>query len=689
MSRCNRHRDWQLPATVIGGPSATINIVPAPNATYIPSDWKFELDSDAVFKRLIDDVYVDPLSFVRELIQNALDATRCQLYLALKKDGLEVPEYPTQVEKARRYRYAVRVGIRAEEMRNPLSGEMERRHIVSVTDQGIGMDREIIHRYLLQVGRSYYSTSEFQRNFRFIPTSRFGLGFLSVFAVSDRVIVETYKPTSSDADGALRLVLTGPRNYLLLEKEHSRTVAGTKIEVLLREPLPQGRLTQAVTHWCRKVEFPVAINDLGAETVVNPESPEQFTYEIPDVTEPGARLVVRTFDVNRHGIEGELYVFGRVNSRGESWAAWDWANYSYPSMHPQASAPRFPNGLSCLHGITIGESKSYEFCERIDYRDGSVLPVLSRDVGRYGRTRREEADVRIVSSWEELLREHLATSEHAREAGGWDYKQRLIKKFRFPAFWAAIPGTIPICVVGQSRLVSLDDFVVNELIATVIAPMEQRRFHTPRVDTVMVVGSSIIGKIGKIADCGWDYDTPCIAADNIERLSSLHRGAIFDNRSVDSVRWLSNGCLAVYWRIGAPDVRWISRHLVALPDEAVVAVEIHKTDDDIYRSVLFNCENVLVKWLLAIERGCSTGECGLSPDQSTRLWSMLLSATRYPGGSEMEKFSGYFKGWNSLSGLTAELRPPEIEISSDMFYLRCPTYGEQARDPEVPGSGIS
>ena len=340
MSRSTRHSDWQLPRIDIDGPGATINIVPAAHATYIPSDWKFDLDIDSVFNRLINDVYVDPLSFVRELIQNALDATRCQLYLDLKRDGLEVPEYPTQVEQERRFRYPVLVDVRATELHNPLSGEMERRYIVTVTDQGIGMDKEIIHRYLLQVGRSYYGTPEFQRNFRFIPTSRFGLGFLSVFAVSDKVTLETYKPTSSGKDEPLRLVLTGPRNYLLLEKG-KRTAAGTQVEVLLREPLTQGSLIRAVTQWCRKVEFPILVNDLGAETVINAERPEQFTYEIPEVTDPHAKLAVRAFDVNRHGIEGELYVFVRTDSRGESWTAWSWANYTVPLPAPSGFCATF------------------------------------------------------------------------------------------------------------------------------------------------------------------------------------------------------------------------------------------------------------------------------------------------------------------------------------------------------------
>ena len=42
--------------------------------------WKLELDHEQVLQRLIHDVYGDPVVFVRELIQNALDATRSEMY---------------------------------------------------------------------------------------------------------------------------------------------------------------------------------------------------------------------------------------------------------------------------------------------------------------------------------------------------------------------------------------------------------------------------------------------------------------------------------------------------------------------------------------------------------------------------------------------------------------------------------
>jgi HSP90 family molecular chaperone len=249
-----------------------------------------ELDKEAVLDRLIHDVYDDPLAFIRELVQNALDAMRCRMYADLMAEGIDPPEYPTQVDEPRRRRYPLELRIEHRDVVNDLSGEQQRQQVLVVEDCGIGMDKDVIERFFLQIGRSYYTTEEFRRAFRFVPTSRFGVGFLSVFAVSDYVAVETYMPERSPAP--LRLVLTGPRNYLLTEKG-SRRGPGTKIEVALREPLDPGQLTTAVTRWCLRVEFPIVVHDLDRVTTVRAETPTDFIYEMRDIPEKHSRFLVR------------------------------------------------------------------------------------------------------------------------------------------------------------------------------------------------------------------------------------------------------------------------------------------------------------------------------------------------------------------------------------------------------------
>jgi molecular chaperone HtpG len=260
--------------------------------------------------------------FVRELIQNAADASRCQMYMDLHAQGLSTPESPTVVNQSIRERYVIRVALEERSVVNELSGQLERRQAVIVEDSGIGMDRDIIERFFLQVGRSFYTTKDFLRKFNFSPTSHFGLGFLSTFAVSEHITVDTFKPSSPCGDGPLHFVVTGPRNYLLTEKGQ-RSSAGTRIEVLLRQQMGAKELTDEIHTWCRRVEFPIHINDLGFPSVVMAENASTFIDEKPVVTEPGGKFVIRAFDINRPGLEGELYVFAHVSEAGESWTQYE------------------------------------------------------------------------------------------------------------------------------------------------------------------------------------------------------------------------------------------------------------------------------------------------------------------------------------------------------------------------------
>lgn len=453
LSRSKRHHEYELPFAEIEGVDKSIVIQPSASAKYFPSSWTFELDQDAVFQRLIYDAYDAPEDFIRELIQNALDATRCQMYADLISESITPPRYPTEVSETIRARYPVSISLKWIDVENPLSQEKERRQVLTVSDSGIGMDKDIIQRYFLQVGRSFYTTDEFRRTFRFVATSRFGLGFLSTFAVSDFVSVETFKPSSPAQDGPIHLTLTGPRNSLLTERGGRRT-NGTRIEVLLREPLKAGRLTELVSLWCRRVEFPVVVDDLGIGCTIVAETAEEFIWDVADVTEDGSRLMVRAFPIARPGIEGELYVFARVTNRGERWDQFYWLKEDYPKMHPGAATPEFPKPLRCLHGIMMN-SPYYSrsgYSSRLDYRGEDYSITFARNA-RYP----EEEKSDVISRWGEVLTEHLSTSRFSISPGGWKYRQRLVGIFKFDSFWRFFPEMIPISIDGEMVTLSLND----------------------------------------------------------------------------------------------------------------------------------------------------------------------------------------------------------------------------------------
>lgn len=673
MSNSKRHSEWRPPEVRTGERSPTIIIRPAPDATYKPFNWKLELDQDIIFERLIYDLYNDPKTFVRELIQNALDATRCQVYMALRKEGMEPPAYPTQVEASYRDRYPISVTLEEVEVPNSLPGENKTRQILTVSDRGTGMDNDIIRRYFLQVGRSYYTTDEFYSTFGAIPTtSRFGLGFLSVFAVSDRVEVETYKPASQD--GPIHLTLTGPRSYLLTDKG-KRQYNGTDIVVFLRERMQRGELTQLVSRWCPRVEFPMVVNDLGDVNTIRAETPEQFMREVPDITEEGAKFAVKAFSVERTGIEGELYIFARIDQWGESWDTWSWAQYSYLKKHPQASIPQLPDSLICFHGITVQThvkfgsyytySSSNQLSARLDYRNDRYRTTLSRN-NAFLSLSSETIDPAISSRWEEIIKTHLATSEVALSEG-WIYTQRLIDTYAL-SFWDSFPQTIRIYIDGQPQLVSLEDSQAMPLVRMTVSPSQLNDFFGYNY-LIHKIDSADINPVD-------DGNTPTMTFSDFEKLSDHHAQKIFADRTITYVQWSSGQCLVVDWLVSSEEMLDNSKafrrfNIADLPDSRTIGFSTLARRMDLN---IVNSTNEFIKWLLAIYEVCKHEGHSLNMVQFDRTVGLLQAVLQSEETREEEilEFTEYLENWCKLPNLPPNLYPPLTRFEEDMFELRHP-----------------
>lgn len=109
-------------------------------------------------------LYSEPILFLRELLQNAVDTCRHRRALYAKQPDLGA------------YSPSVEVKIVKNEY-----GE-----ILQVLDNGMGMDAAIIRTFFAKVGRSYYKSGQFledrtKLDLDFHPVSQFGIGVLSVF----------------------------------------------------------------------------------------------------------------------------------------------------------------------------------------------------------------------------------------------------------------------------------------------------------------------------------------------------------------------------------------------------------------------------------------------------------------------------------------------------------------------------
>lgn len=162
--------------------------------------------------------FSDPLSFLRELIQNALDAGSREVDVWV---DFEEGEGAKQTPQDR--------------------GVM----ILRVEDWGEGMTREIIEKRLT---RLFSSAKDGDRT----KIGKFGIGFVSVFALEpDAVVIDTSREGEH-----WRILFDRERNYSLIERDEP--VEGTKIRVMVnatraRAEEVRTRARDVVRYWCKHV----------------------------------------------------------------------------------------------------------------------------------------------------------------------------------------------------------------------------------------------------------------------------------------------------------------------------------------------------------------------------------------------------------------------------------------------------
>lgn len=184
---------------------------------YIYRETKFNLSKSQVIDLLMGTkLYGDASVALRELVQNSIDA--CLLR--------------SSMEKSWGTNYTPEISI---SFTRTVDGD-----VLEVSDNGVGMDQNIIDSYYSKVGSSFYKSAEFfdlraQTNANFIPTSRFGIGILSCFMVSDVLNVETRRVYGAHSSSLPLNITVEGQDSLFVIKEGKRSVPGTTTTLHLRK----------------------------------------------------------------------------------------------------------------------------------------------------------------------------------------------------------------------------------------------------------------------------------------------------------------------------------------------------------------------------------------------------------------------------------------------------------------------
>lgn len=191
-------------------------VMPRRNEQGLPEydfvDSGFRLDHDSVMDLLMGvKLYGHKKLFLRELLQNSVDACR----------------YRMAAETLPSYEPAIKIEL--------ILGQD---NVLIVSDNGMGMTKHIIMHYFAKIGRSYYRSPDFLSEELAIPelrpVARFGIGVLSCFMASDKLIVST---RSRQAGHAAISVEIASRASLFWFKPGTRSSPGTDIQLTLRTPL--------------------------------------------------------------------------------------------------------------------------------------------------------------------------------------------------------------------------------------------------------------------------------------------------------------------------------------------------------------------------------------------------------------------------------------------------------------------
>lgn len=271
---------------------------------YEAGDFHLTMDQDRILELLTgENLYSDPGVFVRELLQNAIDAvlTRRRLDPGFGEKGGKIVVHTW--------------------MDNEGYGWFR------IEDDGIGMDEHIVKDYFLKVGRSYYTSDEYKaamihkvRDTDFTPTSRFGIGILSCF-MSDpdnnrlEVVTRRYSPGPGTRNPVYRLDVTGLHGYYFLTEVKKGRPGQPMHRPMGADGTDDGYLHRVGTTICVRVNMyrmggPRAFKDLMDKYVCFPEVPVEFhgpegTYTYP--TQQELMDLVHSMNPDGPGAEPKEY----------------------------------------------------------------------------------------------------------------------------------------------------------------------------------------------------------------------------------------------------------------------------------------------------------------------------------------------------------------------------------------------
>lgn len=210
-------------------------VKPSENAKFAVEEIRFQVDdTGALWDIITKSVYTNEFDYIRELIQNAIDATLLKIYL----DDKENIEY----QSPRSWHCNDKVMIAYSQKEGTLW----------VEDHGTGMNENELSNYLFKTANSGYKYMK-KREFMFPAIAKFGIGFVACLTKADKIQILT----RTQSDNGINAEIESKSTIAFIEKNIQRAWQGTTVILHVKEKYSFNELKDYVFTYfgCPSVEI--------------------------------------------------------------------------------------------------------------------------------------------------------------------------------------------------------------------------------------------------------------------------------------------------------------------------------------------------------------------------------------------------------------------------------------------------
>jgi molecular chaperone HtpG len=226
-------------------------------------EYRFQVNLGGIIDLLSNHTYSSPQVFVRELLQNCVDAITARTLREPEHRGVVEIELKRAVEELKHAREELARDGHAREGDGPE---------LLFRDNGIGLTEDEVHLFLATIGQTSKRPELLLQPTSFI--GQFGVGLLSCFMVSDEVVVVTRSAKDGGKTFEWRGRADGTYTLSVLDRE---AAPGTEVRLRCKpggeEYFQPQTIARLAAHYGSLLPFPIIFSDGAAKTRVNEAPP--------------------------------------------------------------------------------------------------------------------------------------------------------------------------------------------------------------------------------------------------------------------------------------------------------------------------------------------------------------------------------------------------------------------------------